>query len=211
MKVLQESLVLILSFIVIYFWSMGDFSQNAPPFLGILIASYLILSLRKKGKGFITLGGEGPWGIFLLNTIIFVLVFSTSSINSPLFFLLYFLSFAISFVFEPITTFIFVLGAVIILLPDTFKVDLTNNILKLSSFVLISPLAYFFGKEYRKNQSQEESIESLKERTTEAADTISKDLEAVIKNEKQNLKQADVEKINEALEETEDLRAESKL
>lgn len=190
---------------------MTPLSSLTTPILGLLIALYLIASLRNKGKGFLNLGGEGPWGIFILNTLIFILIFSTDSINSPLFFLLYFLGFGISFVFEPSITFIFVIGALLVFAPEVMRNDITNNILKLGSLVLISPLAFFFGKEYRRNEDQQEELESLEERTKDAADTISEDIEAVIKDEKQNLKEKDMEKLNEVLEETEDLRQESKL
>ena len=139
-----------------------------------------------------------------------MLIFSTGSINSSLFFLLYFLGFGIAFVFEPVITFVFVLGAILIFLPDALKNDMTGNMLKLGSLLLISPLAFFFGKEYRRNDSQEETIEALKERTKDSADTISEDIEEVINDEKQNLKAEDVQKLNEVLEETEDLREESK-
>ena len=155
------------------------------------------------------MGGEGPWGIFILNSLIFILIFSTGSINSPLFFLLYFLGFGVAFVFEPSITFMFVIGALLIFGPEILKNDLTNNLLKLGSLILISPLAYFFGKEYRRNEQQEEQLEALEERTKEAADKISEDIEEVINSEKQNLKDKDIEKLNEVLEETEDLRAES--
>ncbi len=211
MKIISESLVLILSFILIFIFEMTPLSSLTTPILGLLIALYLIASLRNKGKGFLNLGGEGPWGIFILNTLIFILIFSTDSINSPLFFLLYFLGFGISFVFEPSITFIFVIGALLVFAPEVMRNDITNNILKLGSLVLISPLAFFFGKEYRRNEDQQEELESLEERTKDAADTISEDIEAVIKDEKQNLKEKDMEKLNEVLEETEDLRQESKL
>jgi hypothetical protein len=208
MNIISQALVLIVSFIVIFIWEMTPLSGVTVPLLGFLVALYLIIAARKKGKGFLSMGG-GPFGIFILNTLIFLLIFSTDSINSPLFFLLYFLGFGISFVFEPNLTFVFVLGAILVFVPDVLKGDITNNVLKVGSLILISPLAYFFGKEYRRNDQQEGSIEALKERTKEAADTISEDIEDVVKSEKQNLKEKDMEKLNEVLEETEDLRAES--
>ncbi len=210
MKIISQSLVLVLSFIFIFIFEMTPLSSLSTQILGLLVLAYFISSLRKRGKGFLSMGGEGPWGIFILNTLIFILIFSTNSINSPLFFLLYFLGFGISFVFEPSITFIFVIGALLVFGPEILKNDLTNNLLKLGSLLLISPLAYFFGKEYRRNEQQEEQLEALEERTKEAADTISEDIEEVIKDEKQNLKDKDIEKLNEVLEETEDLRAESK-
>jgi predicted membrane protein len=180
------------------------------PFLGILIVIYLVLSFRKGGKGFLSMGGEGPWGIFILNTIILILIFSTGALNSPVFFLLYFLGFGIAFVFEPSVTFIFVLGAILIFIPEVLRADLLIGLLKVGSLLLISPLAYFFGREYRKTDKQETQIEALEERTEDAADTISQDIAEVVKNEKANLKEEDIDKLNEVLEETEDLREESK-
>ena len=156
------------------------------------------------------MGGEGPWGIFFLNTVILLLIFSTGGIDSVLFFLLYFLAFGIAFVFEPMLIFVFVLGVILVFVPDVIKGDLLVNSLKLGSLLLISPLAFFFGSQYRKSDQQEEAVEALEERTTEAADTISEDIEEVIKDEKDSLKSEDMEKLNEILEETEDLRAESK-
>ena len=176
---------------------------------GALIVLYILFSARGKGKGFLQMGGEGPWGIFFLNTVILLLIFSTGGINSVLFFLLYFLGFGIAFVFEPAVTFVFVLGVILVFVPDAIKGDLLVNSLKLGSLLLISPLAFFFGLEYRKNDKQDEAIVALEERTKEAADTIAEDIEEVVKDEKENLKSEDMEKLNEILEETEDLRAES--
>lgn len=210
MKLLFQSLVLIVSFIFIFLWQITPIADFTVPILGLLIALYLIISSRKGGKGFLTMGGEGPYGIFILNTLIFLLIFSTGSLNSPLFFLLYFLGFGIAFVFEPSSTFVFVIGAILVFLPDVFKDEFAVNLLKISSLVLISPLAFFFGKEYKVNDMQSESIEALKERTKDSADTISQDIEQVIKAEKQNLNEKDLNKLNEVLEETEDLREESK-
>ncbi len=209
MKLVFQSAVLTASFVLVYLWQMTSLSTYTVPLLGLLIAVFLIVSARKKGKGFLTLGG-GPLGIFLLTTLILLLIFSTENINSPLFFLLYFLCFGIAFVFDPITTFVFAVGAVLIFFPDATKLDTTNNLLKLGSLLLISPLAYFFGREYKKGDEQDEKIEALKERSKDSADTISEDVEEVIKDEKQNLKEKDLEKLNEVLEETEDLRQEVK-
>lgn len=209
MKLISQAAILILSFVLVFAWqnmSLSDYSVQA---LSVLVVIYVLISVRKKGHGLLTLGGDGPWGIFILNTVILLLVFATGSISSSLFFLLYFLGFGIAFVFEPLAIFVFILGAVLIFLPDALKGDTVGNLLKVGSLLFISPLAYFLGREYRKTDKQEGNIEALEERTKEAADTISEDVEEVIKDEKANLKTEDVQKLNEILEETEDLRAES--
>lgn len=210
MKLLTQSLIISFSFITVFVWQNSPLSDYTVAFLGFLIALYLVISSRQKGRGFLTLGGDGPWGIFILNTLIFLLIFSTGSLNSPLYFLLYFLGFGVAFIFEPVVTFIFVLGAILIFVPDALEGDVSGNFLKLASLLLISPLAYFFGSQYKKSSKDDETIVGLKERTNEAANTISSDLEEVIKREKQNLREEDMEKLNEVLEETEDLREESK-
>ncbi len=210
MKILLQALVLIVSFVFVFVWKETPLINYTVALSGVLIVLYILLSARKKGKGFLEMGGEGPWGIFFLNTVILLLIFSTGGIDSVLFFLLYFLGFGVAFVFEPAVTFIFVLGVILVFVPDAIKGDLLTNSLKLGSLLLISPLAFFFGNEYRKNDRQDEQINALEERTKEAADTISEDIEEVIKDEKTNLKSEDMEKLNEILEETEDLRQESK-
>ncbi len=210
MKLVLQALVLILSFALVFIWEQTPLSGYTIQTLGVLVVLYLVISARRKGQGFLTLGGEGSWGIFILNTIILLLIFATGSISSSLFFLLYFLGFGIAFVFEPPAIFVFIVGAVLVFLPDTLKGDTFGNFIKVGSLLLISPLAYFFGREYRKSDKQEGDIEALEERTKEAADTISEDVQEVVKNEKQNLKQEDMEKLNEILEETDDLREESK-
>lgn len=210
MKPIAQTLVLILSFVIVFIWQQTSFSGYTVQALGFLVFLYLIIAARKKGSGFLTMGGNGPWGIFILNTIILLLIFATGGISSSLFFLLYFLGFGIAFVFESQAIFVFIIGAVLVFLPDALKGDTFGNFLKIGSLLLISPLAYFFGREYRKSDKQEDEIEALEERTKEAADTISEDIEEVVKNEKENLKQEDMEKLNQILEETDDLRQESK-
>jgi len=210
MNLVLQTLVLILSFVIVFIWEQTPLSDYTVQILGFLVVLYVIVSARKKGAGFFTMGGDGPWGILILNTIVLLLIFATGSISSSLFFLLYFLGFGIAFVFEPPAIFVFIVGAVLVFLPDALKGDTLGNFLRVGSLLLISPLAYFFGREYRKSDKEEGDIEALEERAKEAADTISEDVEEVVKNEKQNLKQEDIEKLNEILEETEDLREESK-
>lgn len=88
--------------------------------------------------------------------------------------------------------------------------DATKNLLFLGSLILISPLAFFFGREYRKSDKQEEKIENLKRETKEAAENITKDVDQVLQKEKKELQEDAVEKLSNVLEETEKLREETK-
>jgi len=210
MKLITQSSILILSFLVIYVWEQTDLSIYTVPALGFLVFIYLLISSRRKNKPFFNLDGNSLWTISILNTVILLLIFATGGITSPIFFLLYFLVFGIAFAFEPMTVFVFMLGAILVFLPSAFKDDVSGNLLRLGPLLLISPLAFFFGNEFRKSDKKDEEMEAMAERTKEAADTISEDVEEVIKDEKENLSSEATDKLNEILEETDDLRQEAK-
>lgn len=210
MKLLQEFLILLLSFSTVYVLQLETMSSYIVPLIGLLIVLYLIFSLRKGFANIFTLDGNSIWVIFIINTVILLVIFGTGNISSSLFFLLYFLLFGIAFVFEPVSVFIFVLGSILVFLPDALLNDTLGNFIRLGSLALISPIAFFFGKEYRRNDEEEKKLESIEERTRDAADTIAHDVEQVLKRKKDNLEHEDLEQLNDILEETEDLRAETK-
>jgi len=210
MKLMRQFLVLGFSFLFVFIWQNTALSNYAIPLIGLLVFIYIMLSVRKKGEGFFTMGGDGGTGIFILNTVILLLIFSTGGIDSNLFFILYFLIFGIAFVFEPVTVFVFIVCVVLVFLPAALKDDVLGNFIKLFALGLISPLAFFFGMEYRKREQEEEKTVAIEERTKEAADTIAKDVEEVIKDEKGSFKHEDVERLNDILEETEELREETR-
>lgn len=210
MKILLHSLVLLLSFGLIYVCEQSALNIYIVQLLALMVAIYLIISFvrhkRNPGNAF----NGGIPDIFLLNTAIFLLIYTTGQMTSWFFFLLYFLGFGITFIFEPATVFIFALGTIGIFIPEILKNGGSfGTYIQLGSFILLSPLPYFFGKEYKDREIQDEQISQLEERTQEAANTISQDVEGILQNEKKNLKQEDVEKLNEILGETEDLRSEA--
>ncbi len=196
MRVLLQSLLLLFSFALVFIWQVSPLSSYTLPIIGFLIVIYIISSLAttKRGK---QISLDGPLGMFILNTIILLFVFSTGGLSSGFFFLLYFVVFALVFVFEPYTIIAFTIGIVLIFIPEAIKGDVVGNFIRLGSIILISPLAFFFGREYKKSGEQEEAIES-----------IGKDVKDVIKKEKVNLSKEDLEKLSDVVEEAEKLRKE---
>lgn len=209
MKVFIHSLVLLISFGFVFFWEQGPFSDYTVQLLAIMVLVYLVVQfVRRKLKKETEVWGGIP-DVFTLNTAIFLLIYATGQMASWFFFLLYFLGFGITFIFEPATVFVFALGTIAIFVPEVLKNGGSlGTYIQLGSFLLISPLPYFFGKEYRDREDEEQEIEKLAERSEEAGTTIAKNVEEVIANEKKNLKAEDVEKLNEILEESQDLRSE---
>jgi hypothetical protein len=209
MKLILQSLTLFTSFIVIFILEQTGLSSFIVQVLAGLIIAYILITFsRRKKHPHETFGGS--LDIFILNTAIFLLIYLTNAIISPLFFLLYFLGFGITFIFEPATVFIFAICTIFIFLPQTLKNGSLESFIKLGSLLLISPLAFFFGQEYKDQDKEIAKRESLQERTQEAANNISQNVHEVINEEKKNLKQKDMEKLNNILEETDDLREEIK-
>lgn len=198
MKLFYQSILLLLSFGLVYGWEQTPFNAYTIQILGFLIFLYIIISAKKgglKGGGFAPKGES--WTIFILNTIILLFIVSTGGFTSSLFFLLYFVAFGIAFVFEPATVFIFVIGTVLFFIQDALKDDVTRNFIMLGSLALISPLAYFFGKEYRQDEKQEEAMQNVSE-------NIKKDVGEIL--DEDNLNSKEREKLEEVIKETEKLK-----
>lgn len=210
MKVLLHTIVLVASFGLIFLWEQGPFSDFTIQVLAVMVVVYLLSHLvRRKLKKAEFAGGI--LDVFALNTAIFLLIYASGQMASWFFFLLYFLGFGITFIFEPETVFVFALGTIAIFIPEVIKNGGSiGTYIQLGSFLLISPLPYFFGKEYRDRENEEEEIVKLEERSEDAGTTIAKDIEKVLENEKKNMKSEDIEALNQVLEETEDLRSETK-
>lgn len=207
MRIFIQSLVLAGSFAFVFLWQQTVLVEYTVPLLGLFIFIYLALSARNKS--FNPVDEKSSWiSVFSLTSVILLLVFATGGFGSTMFFLLYFIAFGLAFIFEPVTVFVFLLGTVLVFLPDALENDITRNFLMLGSLVLLTPLAFFFGKQFQKEEQEQEKMEAMQERTKDAADTIAKDVESVL--EEKTLEPEKVEKLNEVLEETESLRQETK-
>jgi hypothetical protein len=210
MQLLLQIFVLVFSFDFIFLWQNTLLKGYTTPLIIILMISYLILAARKGGKGFLNLGGEGPLGIFILNSLIFILLFSTGAINSPLFPLLFFLSLGIACIFSPMLVFIFAIGTLLILMPELFKGDILSNVLKVSSVFFASLLAFFLEQQFLRSEENAMKVKTIKEYELSAANAISKDIKKIITNNKQPLDKANSILLNEALKEANNLRKEAK-
>src|SRR5258708_36504137 len=125
MRYITNSLILVLSFVFIYLEEQF-FSDYRAQIIALLIIGYFILAfVRNKYQHDPQTFSHGS-DIFIVNSVVILLVLATGSLYSPIFFLLYFLCFGITFIFEPITVFIFAIGAVLIFLPQA----LTNYALE---------------------------------------------------------------------------------
>lgn len=217
---LKQSGILVLSFLVSFLWQFTPFAAYTVQTLAFLAVLFILINLRRRRKhpsaenGFQpgSLIGDNPyWSVFLLNTLVFLLIFATGGINSSLFFLIYFVGFGIAFVFEPLVVFVYLIGTILVLLPVILQDDVVGNVLKSASILLIGPLAYFFGREYRKEEEEDEAIQALQEETHQRASEIEKSVVEVLEAEKDVLSPENVKKLKEALKESDELREDTKI
>ena len=108
-----------------------------------MIFFYILISARNRRK--INFVNESPFAIFALNSVILLLIFQTGGLTSPLFFLLYFILFGIAFVFEANLVFVFAAGVIATFITQVFVGDTIINLLKVGSFIILSPMAYLVG------------------------------------------------------------------
>ncbi len=205
MKLYYQAALVAFSFLIVFIWQNSGFAATYTiPMVGFLVFLFLLVSLKNKVK----MNFGGPANFFFLNTVILLFIFSTGGLASALFFILYFLLFAASFIMDPRVVFIIPIGALLVFWNQIFTGDITENLIKIGSLILITPLAYFFGVQFAKNQKQEDEVIQTKERAVGAADEISKDVDDLIQSGKNKLNDSEISKLNEILQETEDLRNE---
>lgn len=130
------------------------YNLQAIAFLAIV---YLLLKLKERRQGNNT---KPVYDLFLLTTAIFIIVFSTGSLSSPLFFLIYFLLFGTALILAPNTSLLLSLISVVFFLL-TPNQDIFRELLLLGSLLLISPLASIFGNQYKKTILDEQRIALL--------------------------------------------------
>jgi hypothetical protein len=92
--------------------------------------------------------------------VIYLIIFATGGLSSPVFFLNYFLLFAVALLFEPSAALsLATISSIFFLI--TPRTDLFTELLQLGSLFLITPLALIFGSQYIKLLQSEEKNEVL--------------------------------------------------
>lgn len=141
---LSHSVFLLISlFLTLIFLSrkeLADYSLQLTAFLIVfLVISHKIFTL----SSFLMVES-------IISTISIVLVTSTTGgLSSPFFFLNHFLLFELSLLLEPEVPVILTLGLMVFYL-FSFQVGSSfNNLIYLSSFIFMTPLAFFAGNAYK--------------------------------------------------------------
>jgi hypothetical protein len=206
---LTQSVVIAISFLSVFLWKESELALYTVPALGILTSFYLIATMRPHSAKATRNQSSSLIIVFLLNTSSLLLIQATGGLHSLLFFLLYFLAFYISFMLQAETVFLFTGAVLFFFLPEIVTGDTLTNVAKIASFLLLSPLAYFFGKEIVLHERQLKETKILREDAQTTAERIIKDVSDVVKNEGATLKEEDLAKLHEIVEESRQLEKEA--
>lgn len=185
MKLILHSVVLALSFFAIFLQQQfaDDYTIHI---LALLVIVYFVFTFLRRTNAKTSQRNKIPetistsLDIFIVNAILMLLILQTGGLYSPIFFLVYFLCFGITFIFEPFTVFVFSLGVVSIFLPEVWVNHAITEFVKIGSLLVITPFAFFFGKEYK----TKELLQQKAKDTQKQAQEVSKEVKDVIESEK---------------------------
>ena len=151
--------LLTLSIIFIFVWtSIPSLNNYNLQLTGALILAYFVSKLL-----FRRVGGSFFFATIILVSVTLLLIFSTGAINSPIFFILDFLVFAIALLLSPNQAAIASSLLVAIFIWQNYLHLTSPMIIDLLSLVLITPLAMIFSKTYLQNLESSGKITVLKE------------------------------------------------
>lgn len=138
MPQIVPALIFGLCSLLAYLFSITALVNFAPQLLALSAIIFLLILFKQK-----------TFSLYSISFIVSLIIFTTGGLNSPVFFLIYFLLFTIAFQNPPSTTLGFSLILIILL---SQSLNSSASLLPLFSLLFITPLAWFVGRQYLDNQ-----------------------------------------------------------
>lgn len=139
-SILLFFLVSLLSFL----FSISNYLYFAPQLIAIISIAIIVLYFFKK-----------TISLHLIALLINIIIFSSNGLNSPFFFLIYFFLFTTTFLNPTSSTLAYALFLVLIL---SQSLNSFVSLITLSSLLLITPLAWFVGRQFAEKLNNEKII-----------------------------------------------------
>lgn len=174
MRLFTQSATLLLAMLMVILIVYTPLVDYIAPILGFLIVvSLIFIALKKRFKKDRELLVGSNKEVFMITAALMLAIFLTGGLQSNLFFLLYFLLFGIVFLYEPETVFVLLLGmGAVFLQPILEGGELLGNVIKIGSLAFLSPISYFFGREFRRKEKLEREIEDKTGQILEDAEIL---------------------------------------
>ena len=182
MKLVTQSITILLAMGTMILINSTSLSGYMIPLLGFLIIiSIIFIIIRQRQHkvrvskdsthtGEILVGSNKE--VYVITLALLIAIFLTGGLDSSLYFLLYFLLFGLVFLFEPLMVFVLLLGLFVVFFPSLSLGDLTSNLIKLGSLAFLSPISFFFGREFRRREALEDEIVDKTGQILEDAETL---------------------------------------
>lgn len=181
-NITQYAAALLLTVFLIFIWSISPLSQYSVQLIALLMIVFISKHILRHR---VSLKQENFIDSIIFTSLILTIVSVSGGLNSPLFFLVYFLLFVLSIILTPVIPLIVSFALIIFFLFSTV-VESPAQFLPLLSFPLITPLAVYFGRQYQKNLYQRQDImhlsESAKRETTDVLLWLSTTYERELNN-----------------------------
>lgn len=161
-----HSLFLLSAIVLTWFWTSNPaLSLYNLQLIAIFVIFYFLSHFLAKSAPL-----TSTIDAIIFTIVILLLITSTGGLSSPLFFLIYFLLFAVSLLFEPTITLTLTAALVVFFLKAVFSL---TGFIQLFSIILILPLAIFVGRQYLKVLEAKEEIKILEKTiTTDETDSL---------------------------------------
>ncbi len=174
-QILEGSSIVLAVFFVFLVQNTVLITYNSYLLAILIIFSAIYISLKRRSKSPSSLFSGSPVELFGLISIIVLMVSLTNGLSSPLFFFLYFILFLLAFMCESITIWIFLTSILLFFLPIVLQSVSSDSLIKMGSLVLISPIAYFIGREFERRQLLNRKIESKTDEIIQEARLLKED------------------------------------
>ena len=160
MRFFTQSATLLLASAIVLIIISTPLSGYMAPILGLVIAlSVIFIVIRQRSRRDKELFVGSNREVFAITLVLLLSIFLTGGLSSSLFFLLYFLLFGIVFLFEPESVFVLLLGIGVVFFQSLGEGDLLSNLIKIGSLVFLSPISYFFGREFQRREKLSQEVE----------------------------------------------------
>ena len=154
-----HSLLLLFAIFLTFLWVndeiLANYSLQLTAFL--LLAVLLIRHLHRSSAYKLAESTVSTISVLLITS-------ATGGLSSPLFFLNHLLLFELSFLLEPSIPITLSIGLMVFYLYSHQVGGSPTQLLILFSFPVMTPLAYFFGKLYLKEENQKKEIRNLSQK-----------------------------------------------
>lgn len=158
MQKITHMLLIMASFITLFAFIHSPFAIYSPYLFAFLVLISLIEPVIRTTIT-INLDQDNLLTTAVVIMLILLICAMTGGFLSPFFFLFYFLCFVVSFFLDPTMVIVLIVATLLMFVPDIVIVSLMDSSLRIGSLILMAPLAYVFGKNYREDKMMRQKLE----------------------------------------------------